>query len=242
MTISNSPTDLKHIIKSLQANFFDVHLAQTKAEARTKMLAMIPDDIRVGVGCSSTLMQIGILDSLTKRGNEVVNPFNEEYIHRRDDPAVYQRFLDTAREALKTDIFLASANAVTKNGKIVNTDRVGNRVAGTIFAVPWVIMPIGINKIVNGLHDAAYRTKNVISPIHTAYRGRKTPCAALGKCTDCAGPTRICNITVILEKKPLGTNFSVILVNEDLGLSYDPAWDEKRIDKIKSNYRQNMMG
>jgi len=60
-----------------------------------------------------------------------------------------------------------------------------------------------------------------------------------GDCSDCSSPNRICNVTAILEKKPGHADFTVILVDEDLGLGWDPAWEEKRISKIRSSYCKN---
>jgi hypothetical protein len=33
-------------------------------------------------------------------------------------------------------------------------------------------------------------------------------------------------------------DFTIILVNEDLGLGWDPDWPEERIEKITSAYRE----
>ena len=42
----------------------------------------------------------------------------------------------------------------------------------------------------------------------------------------------------IIEKRPWRTEISIILVNEDLGLSWDETWPEDRILKIESNYEK----
>ena len=232
--------DIEATLKSLKANHFDARFAQTAAEAKTMMLEMIPSTATVGVGDSATLRQIGILEELTQQGNEVINPFTKELTKdMAENPALQRLFLQTGRRALGTDVFLTGCNALTKDGKIVSIDRVGNRVAGTIFGGLKVILPIGRNKIVEDVDGAIHRIKNVIAPAHAKRRERKTPCATTGKCNDCDSPDRICGITIILEKKPLYTDFSVILINEDLGLGWDPAWDEKRINQIRSNYYQN---
>jgi len=232
--------DMEVTLESLKANHFDTRLAQTAAEAKRMMLEMIPLAASVGVGDSATLTQIGILEELLRRGNDVINPFTRELTQGLgEDPATYRLFHQTLRRALGTDLFLTSSNAVTQDGKIVSIDRAGNRVAGIIFGAPKVILPIGRNKIVKDVDGAIYRIKNVIVPAHAKRREHKTPCAATGKCNDCESPTRMCNVTIVLEKKPLLTDLSVILVNEDLGLGWDPTWDEKRISEIRSNYYQN---
>ena len=57
-----------------------------------------------------------------------------------------------------------------------------------------------------------------------------------------AGPERLAggNIVVILEGKPMGTEIeiAVIIVNEDLGLAWDPDWPQERKDKIFLEYQR----
>jgi len=44
------------------------------------------------------------------------------------------------------------------------------------------------------------------------------PCVEGGRCVECNAENRICNITVIIEKKPRAIDISVIIVGEKLGL------------------------
>lgn len=230
--------DIEVTLKSLKANRFDARFAQTAAEAKKMMLEMIPLTASVGVGDSTTLRQIGILEELIRRGTEVINPFTRELTQGMgDNPFIRMR--QTERRIFGADVFLTSSNALTEDGKIVSIDGAGNRVAAMIFGAPKVILPIGRNKIVRDVATAIYHIKNVIAPIHAKRSEHKTPCAVTGKCNDCDSPDRICNITVILEKKSMCTDLSIILINEDLGLSWNPTWDDKRISEIRSSYYQN---
>ena len=202
------------------------------------MLEMIPLTASVGVGDSATLRQIGILEELIRRGTEVINPFTRELAQDMgDNPLIRMRQME--RMTFGADVFLASSNALTEDGKIVSIDGAGNRVAAMIFGAPKVILPIGRNKIVRDVATAIYNIKNIIAPIHAKRTEHKTPCAVTGKCNDCDSPDRICNITVILEKRSMYTDLSIILINEDLGLSWNPTWDDKRISEIRSSYYQN---
>ena len=231
--MSGVSQDIERTLKSLKSNWFDARLAQTAAEARTMMLEMIPVTSSVGVGDSATLRQVDVVDELVRRGNEVVNPFKTELTQ---DPAKHQLFLQTCRKTFTTDVFVTGCNAVTEDGKILSIDYAGNRVAGTIYGAPKVIITVGRNKIVKDADAALDRIKNVITPVHAERKSRKTPCVTTGKCNDCDSPGRICSVTIIMERKPAHTDVSVILINEDLGLGWDPAWDEERISKIRSNY------
>ncbi len=231
------PKEIALTLKSLEANGFGAYLAQAGSEAKEIMLALIPPSAIVGVADSVTLRQIGILEVLTQRGNEIINPFVPEITAGiKNDPVKRREFISMMRKTFGSDVFITGSNAVTMDGNIVNIDRNGNRVAGIIYAAPKVILVIGRNKIVKDVNAAIDRIKNVLAPAHTKQKRYKTPCAEKGKCYDCDSQDRICNITVILEKKPLSTDLSVVLVNEDLGLGWDPKWNEARRAKIIDNY------
>lgn len=124
-------------------------------------------------------------------------------------------------------------------------DAAGNRVAGMFWGHPISIIVVGRNKIVKGLEEAFDRIRYIIAPNHIRIRsvelgGRefKTPCVTTGECNDCRATDRACNIFTIIEGKPFRTTLNVIIVNEDLGLSWDPSWPQERIAQIIENYKK----
>ena len=238
--ISDMTQDIELTMKSLKANRFDARFAETCEQARDLMLEMIPLTGTIGIGDSVTLRQIGIIEALIQRGNEVMNPFTRELSQgTTEKPANRKLFHQMQRRIFSSDVFLTSSNALTRDGKIVSVDYAGNRVAGMIFGANKIILPIGRNKIVPDIDSALKRIKDVLAPVHARQKEIKTPCAVTGKCIDCDSPGRICNVTIILEKKPGPIDYSIILINEDLGLGWDPSWDENRINAIRSDYAQN---
>ena len=141
-------------------------------------------------------------------------------------------------------MFLASTNAVTLDGKLVNIDGGGLRVTGMVFGPLLSIVVAGRNKIVRDVDEALWRIKNVIAPVHTKTIGWDCPGSDIGKCVEpenfCPPERRICNIIMIVESKPAvqELEMAVILVDEDLGLGWDPAWPQERKDKILSEYKK----
>jgi hypothetical protein len=114
--------------------------------------------------------------------------------------------------------FLTSTNTITQDGKLVNIDNTGNRVAAMIFGPQHVIVVAGKNKIVANVDEALQRIKESAAPVNAQRRQDKTPCAVTGKCEDCTSPHRICRVTTVLERKTRGVGaFSVIIVGETLG-------------------------
>ncbi len=207
-----NPQEVKALIKSLKSNRFDpVEYVETVEEAAKMVLDMIPPEAKVGAGGSTSLRQLGIMDELLKRGQ-----------------------LTRSRP----DIYLTSSNAITLDGKLVNTDLTGNRVTSMIFGPKQVIVVAGLNKVVKDVSAALDRIKSIIAPNIARNAGLKTPCAVEGRCTDCKSPMRVCTVTTIIEAKPRVTQLSIILVGEDMGLGWDPDWKEDRKENILATFKE----
>ena len=210
------------VIAALKRNRFNPVMCVEKAEnAIPLLLEWIPPDASIEGAGAASVMQIGILDRLRERGNKF-SPLGAEL---------------RERGATRKDVLLVSSNAVTLDGKLVNVDGMGNRVTGMVYGVGRVILLIGANKIVRDVPEALERVQKVIAPYHSKCLGMKTPCSETETCSDCDSAQRICNITTIITKRPPSVDFSVIISKEDLGLGWDPAWPEDRIEKIKASYR-----
>jgi hypothetical protein len=237
--------DIETTLKALKARGFDARYAQDRETARKMIVALVKETWIVGCGDSTTVRSLGVIQDLTDLGNRVLNPFFKPKI-MRERPA--QLALSIMKQTAQgCDIFLASSNAVTMDGKLVNLDGGGMRVTGMIFGPLMSVIVVGRNKIVKNVDAALYRVKNVIAPAHARHIGPNwgVPCATAGKCVEpetiCpSGKSRICNITVILESKPAvpDTQWVVVLVDDDLGLGWDPAWPQERIDKIYAEYKE----
>ena len=162
------------------------------------------DGVSVGFGGSATLDALQLYERLGKH--------NQVAWHWKQDP-------DTAREqAMKTEIYLTSANGVAETGEIINIDGTGNRVSSTLYGHKKVYFVIGINKIAPDYEKALWRARNIASPKNAQRIGVNTPCAAKGdKCYDCKSPQRICNALVVLWRKPKAFQAEVVIVGEELG-------------------------
>jgi NAD-dependent dihydropyrimidine dehydrogenase PreA subunit len=125
--------------------------------------------------------------------------------------------MDEAREkASRADVYLSSTNALTEEGKLVNIDGLGNRVASMIYGPKKVYILCGINKITKNLDEALQRIKD--NTYKNARRLKlETPCAYTEKCTDCSSPQRMCSVTTIIERRPYKTDFEVIIIGQELG-------------------------
>ncbi len=197
-------------VDALVKNNFKAVYAKTRSEAVERVLAAIPEGAAVGMGGSwTTTADLALGDLLEKRGHTVYN---------HNKPGLTpEQVLDYRHKQLSCDVFLSGSNAVTLDGKLVNVDGVGNRVAAMIFGPKKVIVVAGINKIVRDVAAAEERIELYAAPINNKRINKPNPCTQTGVCMHCQGPTRICNITTIIRKKPPLTDYHVVIVGENLG-------------------------
>jgi L-lactate utilization protein LutB len=202
--------NIQKVVESLKSNEMEALYFTTAEEAREEILKRIPLGAKVGIGGSVTLREMGLIEDLVKRGNEV-------YDHWKEGLSKVGR-MEVGRKQQRGDFFLTSTNALTMDGKLVNVDATGNRVTSMIFGPEKVIVVAGINKIVKTVNQALARLKKVAAPQNCRRRKDPTPCAQDLICHDCDSPARLCRITTIIERRPWGIKeFVVILVGQELG-------------------------
>lgn len=140
------------------------------------------------------------------------------------------------KEAFFADVFLCSANAVTKSGEIYQVDGLSNRIAPLVFGPDSVIIVAGINKIVDTLKDAVNRVRTITAPALVKRRGLDAPCAHLGRCAaadsgdiaaGCMCDARRCCNFLVLGRQRIKGRIKVILVGEPLGFQ-DPPCPRRR--------------
>jgi hypothetical protein len=235
---------IDEILSSLHSRHIRGIFTENANDAVQKMMNLIPRDAVVGIGDSTTLRQLGIIHALSERGNKVLDGFKRRESQTNPEEAM-QWFKRTLKEATLCDIFLTGTNAITQDGRLVNVDAVGNRVAGMFWGHPMSIIVVGKNKIVKDLDEAFDRIRHTIAPNHVRIRSvelgeinSKTPCTVTGECMDCRSTDRICNIFSIIEGKPFFTDLYVVIVNLDLGLAWDPSWPKNRVMRILEGYKK----
>ena len=215
------------VVTNLQKKNISAQYVPTRTAALSAVLEMIPEGATVVRGDSVTLEQIGIMPGLKKRDkNTVIDPMERDaegrFVAKGPERA---RML---REAFLADIFLSGTNAVTLDGKLVNIDGRGNRVAPMIFGPRKVVLVIGANKIVKDVDEALERIHQVAAPMNAKRHALKhhspdfgdLPCARTGRCVDCNHDWRICRYTVIIEGTMIEEKgkINVVLVGEELGI------------------------
>jgi hypothetical protein len=214
-------------ISSFQRKGLKAQYVPDKESAKKAVLELVPLDALVFRGDSVTLDQIGIVPALAARGrNEVVDPLERKADGSFAIPEAEHK--KVARGAFSADVFLVGSNAVTLDGKLVNTDGRGNRVAPMIYGPDRVIVVAGANKLVNDLAEALERIRRIAAPVnarrhylkHNNPHFGELPCVQTGKCVDCNHDWRICHYTVVIDGAMLWERgrINLVLVGEELGI------------------------
>ena len=198
-------------MEAFRRNRYDVSRFEGRTAAADYLAAEIRGK-RVGFGDSETLRALSLYERLSGH-NEVIDPPRAGHV------GGIEAFLAAGREALMTDVFLLSANAITEQGQILNMDGAGNRVAGSLFGHEKTYFVVGINKLVPDIAAGIERIHRIAAPRNAHRKGKKTPCAKDGtRCYDCAALERICNALTIHYKKMSYRPMELVLIEEELGL------------------------
>lgn len=193
---------IEAIIKNLEARNMSGYYCETAEDAKRKILSMIGEDVLVSWGGSVSLDELGIKKEL-KNVLDGTAPTPEEALENR-------------RKAFMADVYLTGTNAITMDGKLVNIDKTGNRVAAMCFGPKKVIVVAGVNKIVENEEAAVGRIRTEACVPNAIRLGLMTPCAVTGKCAECLGKS-LCCYTVTTRASAVKDRIHVLLVNENLG-------------------------
>lgn len=198
------------VVANLARRNMEGSFAATAEQARTEILAMIPEKAVVYRGGSMSTVALNLWPAIAALpGVEVIDPYRVGMSPEEGSAA--------RRQGLISDIMIASCNAVTLDGKLVNLDGRGNRVAAMTFGPHKIILVVGVNKVAPDLEAAMARIKFEAAPVNAMRLGLATPCAKAGRCSDCQSPQRICNMWSIIEGHAVRGRIHVKLVGETLG-------------------------
>lgn len=206
-----SDTKVGRAVESFRRNDFKAFSVSSKEESVSKIMDLIPDKTRIGIGDSVTVEDIGLSDVLIDEGYEVADNRRAKMSGLEGEEMNQVR-----KNQLTSDVFISSANALTESGEL-NIDSTGQRVASMIFGPDQVIIVAGINKIVENVDRGIERVRNVAAPKNAKSLNKNVPCAQTGKCSKCKSEDRICKITTIQHRKPTRTDTTIIIIKEKLG-------------------------
>ena len=200
----------RQIIAELNKKRMAGSYALSVDQAKTEVVKMIPEGSIVYRCGSTSLAESGFWEAVKAIPRvTVIDPYLPELTPEQG--------LEQRLKGLSSDIMIASTNAITLNGVLVNLDGMGNRVAAMSFGPKKVILVVGMNKVVPDLETAFKRVKHHAAPLNNIRYGLPNPCVSTGLCSDCRTPTRICNMWSIIEGQMIKDRIHVKLVGEPMG-------------------------
>ncbi len=198
------------IIKKLEKRRMEGSYAATAAQAKEEVIAMITPGASVFRCGTMTAGEAGLWESIADLPEvNLIDPYEpgippEEGLARR-------------QQGMTADFMIASSNAITLDGKLVNLDGMGNRVAAMAFGPKKVILMVGMNKVTPDLESAMARVKHYAAPVNNIRLKLENPCVKTGLCSDCKSPGRICNMWSIIEGHMIEKRIHVKLIGESMG-------------------------
>ena len=177
-------------------------------EIKKYLLEQIPCSATVGIGNSQTLKSMRITTILCNRGNEVF----DKTLGKTE-----LEIKELKKKSLLTDYYISGSNAVSVDGRIINIDHSGNRVAALAYGPDKVYIVVGKNKITKTSEDAIKRARNIAAPLNAKRAGYNPPCISAGRCIDCSSAEKVCYVVSCIEGQCVYGRMTLLIANEDEG-------------------------
>tara|TARA_B100001750_G_C15521970_1_gene612486 strand:- start:1147 stop:1737 length:591 start_codon:yes stop_codon:yes gene_type:complete len=147
---------IEKVLKNLKERNMEGFCVKSGEEAVEKVLSLIDKKKQIGFGWSTTNFEIGLIDKLREKKYNLLDRF--------DSSLDRNSLIDILDKTQQCEILITGTNAITEDGKLVNSDGMGTRVAPMIYGPECVIVIVGKNKITKDVNTAFERIKQVAAP------------------------------------------------------------------------------
>lgn len=146
-------------VEALTKNGFDVHVFDTKEEAKQAVLDMVPKGSEVFTGTSVTLDDTGLAEALN--GNDYVSLRNKmNALYGQED-----KKKDMKRMVAAPDVMVNSVHAITRDGKLMIASNTGSQLPNDAYGADKVIFVVGAQKLVTDVADGIKRIEEHSVPL-----------------------------------------------------------------------------
>jgi L-lactate utilization protein LutC len=161
-----SKESIERTLKALKANGIEASLAANAAEAKQKVLAMLPAGAEVFTMTSITLETTGLAKEINEPGryDSIRNKLNTM------DSKTQERAMRKLCAA--PDFAIGSVHAVTEGGTLVIASNTGSQLPSYAYSAGKVIWVIGAQKIVKDVDEGQQRLREYVLGMETM-RARK---------------------------------------------------------------------
>ena len=196
-----APTErVDRVADALGRHNIEAIVVGTGAEARERVLGMLPEGAEVHWGTSRTLEEIGLTPELLAEGRyDAIRP---RYLQM--DRATQAR--EIRKLAAAPDFMLGSVQAITDDGALVLVSYSGSQIGPYANGAGRVILVVGSQKIVADLDEGLRRAREHVLPYEDASLRKRI-----------GVPTKLAKLLVIFEDASPG-RVTVVLVREPVGV------------------------
>lgn len=198
------------LIERFNKRGIEGYYCDNKEEALATAKRFLTPGCSISWDGSETLNEIGLIEYLKSSDSDYI-------IYDRQSAKTPEESHQLYGKIVTCDFYFMSSNAISLDGQLINIDGRGNRVACLIAGPKNVIVIAGMNKITTDVESGIERVRNMASPPNNIRLKHNTPCAELGRCTNCLVDDCICCQIVITRKSKIPGRIKVILVGEELG-------------------------
>jgi hypothetical protein len=194
-----SPDPVERVAAAIRAHNIEVLVVETKEQARTAVLALIPEGAEVHSGKSKTLEELGLFAELMESGRyDAIRP--RLFKMDRQTQGMEMRKLGTA-----PNFMVGSVAAVTEDGALLAASGTGSQLAAYAAGAGRLILIVGSQKIVPDLDAALRRINDVVFPYEDAQVvARLGVHTILEKVLIIYGEWTVGRTTVVLVREPVG--------------------------------------
>lgn len=150
---------IEKTVQALKANGMEALVVEKKAEAREKVLELLPKGAEVMTMTSRTLEQIGVLSEINESGKYDSVRKKLESMERETESREMQK-LGAAPEWV-----IGSVHAITHNGEVLIASNTGSQLPAYAYGSDHVIWVVGAQKIVENMDQAAERLYGYTLPL-----------------------------------------------------------------------------
>lgn len=194
-----SDETIEKTITALQTNGIDAYVVETGAEAKKKILSLLPASAEVMTMSSVTLETIGLVQEINGSVKyDAVKPKLSAMDRKTEGREM--RKLGAA-----PDWAIGSVHAVTEDGHLVIASNTGSQLPAFVYGSGHVVWVVGTQKIVRSVDEGMKRIYEYVMPLedkhmHTLY-----------------GVGTAVNKLLIINKEFMPNRATVIFVKEKLG-------------------------
>lgn len=201
-------TAVDGIISKLASRNMEGYFFENSASCVSAIIDLMEDGSIISWGGSESIKECGLMDAV-KSGNYALID--------RLSAKTPEEGRELYAKTVLSDYYLMSSNAITYDGELINIDGNGNRIACLIHGPKYVILVVGMNKLVSDVESGYKRIRNLASPANAKRLGRNTPCFHTGKCGDCLSNECMCSHVVVTRRCNIPGRIKVFFVAEELG-------------------------